>query len=143
MKLVDCVAEMARRVEIKDLDVYKDDMERAGLKDGPALQDAFDSWAASRKGRYPPTPREFKDAHYVERTARSDGFKSNSPRWCDVGEQVMEAMSQKLERERAERRAAMTQEQRDDEDERYQRALQARERGLPVKEILFGQLGKR
>lgn len=133
MRLIDCIAEMGRRVKIDDPDAYLDDLRRVGLRDGPALQDAFDSWASTRKGRFPPTPREFADNHYVQRS------RSQTSSTTDTFEAAMERHRLKTERQRQERRAALSDEQRDDEDAIYRRAMDAYRAGANIGPLLFGK----
>lgn len=63
MRVVDLVAEIGRLTKMSDPDAFKAGLEKCGLKDGPALQDAFDGWVRGWKRSTAPQPAEFAE-HY-------------------------------------------------------------------------------
>ena len=74
MNLTDCVKEITKRCGgLNDQEKARaliDDLKACGLRDGPALQDAFDAWRTVWDKRYAPTAPEFAK-HYEQPIAKT------------------------------------------------------------------------
>lgn len=74
MHLSDLAREISARCPLSEtqLDAWIEDVKATGVKDGPALQDAFDRWRVAWKYQKAPRPAEFREFYKPPSTAATD-----------------------------------------------------------------------
>ncbi len=70
-----------------ELDAWMDDLKASGVKDGPALQAAFDSWRAEWKYQRAPRPAEFAVHYHIGNAAAT--VDSDTRRWREIRKPAM------------------------------------------------------